>query len=461
MPKETDGIKVLLGEPKKAILRLSGPMIAGMMLQSLYNLVDGIWVAGLGSSALAAVGLFFPVFMIIIALGAGIGVGGSSAISRYIGAKDKAGADLAAVHALILGISIALLISVPSLPFLREMFEAIGARMHVLDMVTAYSRVLIGGAVITVFSNIAGAILRGEGDTKRAMYAMATGSILNIILDPIFIYLLHMGVVGAAWATLVSITLSSGLLGWWLFIKRNTYVRLRFHGFRFDRRIIGRILRVGLPSSFAQMSMSIAIFTLNAMIIRIGGPDGIAIYTSAWRILMLGVIPLLGIAVGVTAVTAAAFGARDLQKLKTGYLFGVKVGVLAEVIVVLLFIVFAHPLAFLFSYSKGANHIAGPLAKTLRILALFLPTVPLGMLTAAMFNGVGMGERALAVMIFRTIILQVLFAYLMGIVFHYGLYGMWWGIVTGNITASVLAFLWGGLTIKGLAQKLQQGHESA
>jgi len=451
--KRTKGVETLLGEPKKAILRISGPMIIGMMVQATYNLVDGIWVAGLGANALAAIGLFFPVFFIILSLGVGIGIGGSSTISRSLGADDRKGANSAATHALIIGLSLALILSGITFPFLRQIFELVGAKGSVSDMVTVYSRVLIGGASVMVFSNIANGILRGEGDTKRAMYAMMTGSVLNIVLDPIFIYTLKMGIVGAAWATLVSIATSSSLLFYWLFIRGNTYVKSHIHGFRFDKSIIKQILRVGIPSSFAQMSMAMSIFIINILVMHVGGSDSIAIYTSAWRLLMLGIIPLLGVSVGVTAVTAAAFGARDIKKLKTAYLFGVKIGFFAELMVFTLFMVFAPWLAKFFTYAKGAAHLAGPLTTTLRILVVFLPTVPMGMLTSAMFNGIGMGERALTVMIVRTLVLQVLFAWLLGIVLGYGIYGLWWGIVTGNITASSLAFIWGNWSVSRLFKK--------
>lgn len=430
-------------------------MIIGMLVQSLYNLVDGIWVAGLGANALAAIGLFFPVFFIIMGIGVGIGVGGSSAISRSLGANDKHGADSAATHALIIGLTLAILISGIAFPFLRQIFNLIGAKERVSDMVTAYSRVLVGGAVVMVFSNIASGILRGEGDTKRAMYAMITGSILNIILDPIFIYTFRMGVVGAAWATLTSIAISSSLLSYWLFIRNNTYVKVHFRGFTFSKSIAGQIIRVGIPASFSQMSMAISVFILNILIVHVGGSNAIAVYTSAWRFLMLGVVPIMGIGVGVTAVTAAAFGARDVKKVKTAWLFGVKVGFITELVILSMILIFAPWLAKAFTYSKGAVHLAGELTITLRILADFLPFVPLGLLTASMFNGIGMGERALIIMIIRALGLRILFAWLFGVVFGYGFNGISWGIVVGNITASSLALVWGYVTIRHLARDMK------
>lgn len=461
MPEKiTSGVKTLLGDPKKAVLKLSGPIIIGMLVQSLYNIADGIWVAGLGSDALAAIGLFYPIFMVIISLAVGIGVGGSSAISRKIGAKNKNMADSAAVHTLIIGLATGIILTIFMFPFLKEIFLSTGARGKVIQMVLGYGHILVGGAVILVFTNIATGILRGEGDTKRAMYAMVLGSGLNIILDPIFIYTFKMGIVGAAWATLVSICVTAVLLIFWLFVKKDTYVEIKVLQFKFNWSITKEILRVGVPSSFAQLSMSIAMFILNYIIVKVSGTDGIAVFTSAWRIMMFGVIPLLGIAMGVTAVTGATYGARDIEKLDTAYLYAIKLGFLMEILVSVLILIFAHPLAFLFTYSKSAAHISGYLVTAFRILAWFLPTVPLGMLTSSMFQGIGRGENSLAVTIFRTIIMQVFFAYFFGITLKLGLVGVWWGIVVGNVIASIVAFVWGKFTIKELKTRIKEKAQS-
>ena len=449
------GVKTLLGDPKRAIIKLSGPMIIGMLVQSLYNIVDGIWVAGLGSDALAAIGLFFPLFMVMISLAAGIGVGGSSAISRKIGARDKNMADSAAIHTLVVGIITGILFTCIMLPFLKSMFILIGAKGNVVQLVVRYARILVCGSLILVFTNIATGILRGEGDTKRAMYAMLLGAGLNIILDPIFIYKLKMGIVGAAWATLTSISVTSVLMIFWIFIKKNTYVNIRFKSSKFNKKILKEILRVGIPSSFAQFSMSLAMFVLNIIIIKVAGTDGIAVFTSAWRIMMLGTMPLIGIAIGVTAVTGAAYGARNIDKLNVGYLFGIKLGFIIELGIVTLIIILAPQLSYLFTYSKGAVHISADLIEAFRWLVWFLPSVPFGMLTSAMFSGIGHGEKSLLVTIFRTIVMQVSLSYFFGIFLGFGIIGVWCGIVLGNVSGAAVAYMWGKFTIKRLKRHFE------
>lgn len=451
----TRGVRNLLGDPKKAIVKLALPMMIGMIFQTLYNIADGIWVAGLGVNQLAAVGLFFPFFIVILALGAGVGIGGSSAISRRIGEKNKKEADNTAIHTILLGIIIALGISLPLLPFLERIFISFSGNEQVGRMAAEYARVLFGGAVILIFSNVANAILRGEGDTRRAMYALVFGSLLNIILDPIYIYVLDMGVVGAAWATLTSMIASASLFLYWLFIKRDTYLDLGKDDFHPSKKVLREILRVGIPASVAQLSMSLSMILINVIVIQTGGTDGVAVFTSGWRIIMLGIIPLIGMAMAVTSVTGAAFGAQDKEKLNIAWLYAIKIGVLTELAIGVAIAIFASQVAYLFSYSEGGARIWDDLVRLLRLTAPLYPTIPLGMLTSSMFQGIGKGKQALTVTILRTVILQVPGAYLLGIMFSLGLTGVWMGLVIGNIIAVSVSFLWGRKTVNGIDEEFQ------
>lgn len=444
----TKGVKILLGDPKKAILKLSAPMMLAMLLQAVYNITDGIWVAGLGADQLAAVGLFFPFFIIIVALGAGIGVGGSSAISRSLGADNKKSAENTAEHTILFAFAVSLILSISVMPFTGDLFHSLSGNGEVGRMAADYARILFAGAFILVFSHIANAILRGEGAAKKAMYGLALGSCLNIVLDPLFIYGLNMGVAGAAWATLISITISAMLFSYWIFIQKKTYLRITFQNFKLNLRILREILSVGFPSSLAQISMSAAMIVLNVVVIKAGGTDGVAVFTSGWRIVMLGTIPLMGMATGVVSVTGAAYGARDKYRLKTAFFYAVKIGVFIELAVGILVAVFANQISYIFSYSQEASRIQNELIKFLRITTVFYPTVPLGMLTSAMFRGIGKGMRSLIVTVLRTIILQVPIAYLLGILLRWGLPGVWMGIVIGNVSAVTVTFTWGKHTVE-------------
>ena len=225
---ETIGVKTLLGDPKKAIIKLAIPMMIAMFVQTLYNFIDALWVSGLGADiftdsivegtgklALAGIGFVLPFYMIIIALSTGIGLGAGSAVSRRIGAKDKIGADNVAVHSIIISTIFSIIFSIVFYFSLENIFVLIGAGES-LRLAVSYGKIIFAGSIIIFFINVANAILRGEGDARRVMYAIVIGTVANIILDPIFIYTLRLGVAGAAYATILSMTLTAIILIYWL-----------------------------------------------------------------------------------------------------------------------------------------------------------------------------------------------------------------------------------------------------
>ncbi len=448
----TEQVKILLGEPKKAIWKLSIPMMIGMLMQAVYNLTDGIWVAGLGTDALAAIGLFFPFFMVITALGVGIGMGGSSAIARKIGAGIKQDAENTALHTFVLAIVVSVLLSLLVFPFIDIIFSKLSGNQVVGAMAINYAKILFTGTLIVILANIAGAILRGEGNAKKAMHGLILGAGLNIILDPIFIYWFGLGVSGAAIATLISYLVSFLLFSYWLFVKKDIYLDLHFKRFNFNKKILKEILWVGIPSALAQISMALSMIFLNIIIVFVGGTNGVAIITSGWRIVMFGIIPLIGIATGVTVVTGAAFGARNKDKLKTAYFYAIKISILIELAIAVFVFAFAPILANAFSYSESSAGIYNSLVSFLRITSLIYLSVPLVMLTSAMFVGIGKGLHSLIATILRTFVFQLSACYLLGITFGFGLVGVWWGIVISDICAAIVIFIWGRLTMNKVLQ---------
>jgi len=447
--RHTEGIKALLGDPKKAILKLSTPMIIAMLVQTLYNFADALWVSFLGPDALSAVGFFFPFFFMIMSIGSGIGMGGSAAISRYIGSHKKEEADNVAGHTIVLMFILGIIFTIPFVLLSRNIFEAMGAG-SVIEDATIYAQIMFAGTLLIFFVNVANSILRGEGDAKRSMYAMSFGSILNIILDPIFIYPLKMGVAGAAWASVLSLGVSALLLFYWLFVKKDSYVTINLSNFKYNKLILFDILRVGVPFSLSQLLMSFSTLGLNLIVVSVAGTDGIAIYTSGWRIVMFGTLPLIGMATAVTAVTGAAYGGKDINKLEVAYLYSVKIGLLMEILVSSLVFIFAPQIALVFTQSDEGMRILKDLTSFLRITSLFYPLVAFGMFSSAMFQGTGKGINSLVVTLFRTIVMTVPFAYLFALVFNMGLDGAWWGLVAGNILGSIIAFVWAKIYIKKL-----------
>lgn len=440
---QTEGVKTLLGEPKKAVMKLAIPMILAMLIQTIYNLADALWVSGLGADALAAVGFVFPFFMMIMALGTGVGLGSGSAISRRIGSQDKTGADNVAAHSMILLIIIYIVFSIPMVIFAQPIFQGLGTG-DTLSLTVSYAQVIFIGAIFIFFSNIANAILRGEGDAKRAMYALALGSALNIVLDPIFIYTLDMGVAGAAWATIISFVLSSIILANWLFFKKDTFVSFAFKKFHFKKDIIKDIFGVGIPASFSQLSMSLSMLIINFLIVYVtnGSTDGVAIYSTGWRVAMIAVLPVMGIATAVISVSGAAYGAKAYEKVSISHLYSVKIGFIFELIIAIGIFVFAPQIAAVFTRAEAASHLETGLIQFFRVMSFYYPFISLGLLSSSLFQGVGKGVNSFIATVFRTLIFTMLFILVFAITLDGGLVGIWWGIVVANVLSSFLVFVW-------------------
>ena len=465
LENKTKGVETLLGDPKKAIIKLSIPMIIAMSVQTIYNFVDALFVSGLGKNlftdsnvsgvgdlGIASIGLILPFFMIAIALSTGIGVGSSSAISRRIGAKDKKGADNVAEHSIITTIIISIIFSIVLFLSIDKILYSIGAGKS-LSYAVLYGRIIFAGSITIFFINIATAILRGEGDVKRAMYAIIIGTVLNIILDPFFIYTFKLGVAGAAYATILSMAITSVILIYWLFFKKDTFVDFKLKNFSFKKDIIKDIFKVGLPASVQQLSMSITMLTLNIIIINVvnAGDEGITIYTIGWRVVMLAILPMLGLATAIITVTGAAYGAKRYDKLKIGFLFSVKFGLIIETVIGFFIFLLAPILTMIFTTGEGLPALRNDIEVFIMITCLFYPTAAIGIASSAMFQGTGKGNYALIATLFRTIVFTIILTLVFVIILKLDLQGVWWGIVVANIFGSIISFVWAILYIRKLS----------
>jgi len=462
--KTTSGMKALMGDPKKAIIKLALPMMLGMSVQTLYNLVDTFWVSGLGADALAAVGFVFPFFFVIIALSNGLGVGAGSAIARRFGSRDKKGADNVAVHTMILMLLMSVIFTMTLFTFAEPIFVLIGAG-KTTAMATSYGRVIFGGSILLFFTNVANAILRSEGDTKRAMNAMIFGSVLNIVLDPIFIYQLDMGVSGAAWATVISMGITAIMMASWLFFKKDTYISFDFNDFSFEKDILRDIFRVGIPASVQQTSMALMMLVMNVIIISASDTDGVAVYTVGWRVVTIAIAPLIGVSTAVITMAGFAYGEGSYDKVSFSHIYSVKVGILVEAVIAVLTFAFAPQIAAVFTLSESADHITDDLIVFLRIICIFYPLVSLGMLSSALFQGVGKGLNSLIATILRALIFVPLFAIFFAFSLNKGLVGIWWGMVVGNAMGSLFIFGWARIYVSRLlksqvADKVPASHEA-
>jgi len=447
--KDTEGTQILLADPKAAILRLSLPMMVAMTLMTLYNVVDAFWVSGLGADALAAVGFSFPLFIITIGLASGLGTGGEAALARMIGARDRIGASSVAMHTILLMTILAVAVTIPLSLFAEDIFVLMGAG-SAAGLATEYARVLFLGTFALLFGEVAYAILHGEGDAKRTMYAMAAGAVANIVLDPLLIYTLHMGIAGAAWATILAEVISAVPMAYWLFVKRDTYVSLHLREFAPDPVITREILQVGFPAAAEQVVLALMTLFLNGIVVLISSTDGVAIYSVGWRVVSIGLTPILAISTAVVAVTGAAYGARAYAKMESALLFAVRLGLGIGVGLAVATFIFAPQIAAIFAGPGDASAIVPGLTAFLRVMSLVYPMIGFGLISASFFQGTGLGARSLTITVLQSVVLSTLFVWVFAIELGLGLSGVWWGVAAGNAVGAMLGYAWARRYTAGL-----------
>ncbi|MDO5860466.1 MATE family efflux transporter [Methanobrevibacter sp.] len=437
--EKNSNVEMITGDPKKAINKLSLPIIASMFLIFINNIIDSIWVSGLGAEPLAALGYITPLFMILVGFGNGLGAGGNSLISRYIGAEDKPSANNAAIHNLILSLIFSIVVSIIFLTFMKPLLIMMGAS-SVINYATDYGFIIFVWTFAILMPPIVGGAFRAEGDIKRATIPIALAAIINMILDPIFIYTFGMGIKGAAWATALGPFISLLLMFYWIFVKKDTYLSYNFKDFHNDLKMYKDILVVGIPASLEQLVLSVLTIFVNYMLTLVSGPVAVAVYTAGWRIVNIGMLPAIGIGTAAISVAGVAYGARKYENLRVTARYAVKVALIASIIVCIILNVFANQIAFIFSYSENSAQLAPLIASFLQLMCLFILYVPFGASAGNVFQGVGKGTISFILTTFREFILVLIFAYLLGFTFNMGEFGIYCGMLLGGGIGSLICY---------------------
>ncbi|MCI7292126.1 MAG: MATE family efflux transporter [Methanobrevibacter woesei] len=447
-------IELMRGNPETAVRKLAIPVMISMLLTASYNIIDGIWITGLGEAAIAGIGFVTPIFMILNGVSVGLGSGATSSISRFVGAHDKNRASDSAAHSIIILFIASIILTLIFLVIQEPLLRIYGATGTALEEALSYSTPLFLGLIGIMFANGASGILRGEGDMKRAMYAVVVSVILNAILDPIFIYTFGLGAAGAAIATVLSSLISAVVILYWLLVKKDTYVDINLRKFKFNSKISKNILKVGIPASLDMFIMSIAVALYLIFITIISGDYGVAAYTSGQRIYLFAIMPLTAIGTAVVAVCGSAFGAENGDYLSRAHKYGAKFGILFGLAVTIIVVIFATPIASIFAYTPETSHLVSGIALFLQFAFLSIPFTGAGMASSFLYQGIGRGVTSLFFTIFREVICTVILTYLFGIVFGWGLIGIWIGLAVGRSIASIVNYIYGRHTIKQIRTKL-------
>ena len=439
--EKNKNIEVITGDPKRAIRKLSVPMMVSMLLIMMYNLADSIWVAGIGSDALAAIGFITPLFMVLVGLGNGIGSGANSLIARYIGANNFGQANNAGLHAIVLSIVVSLIFTVIMTVLMVPILQLMGAG-DTIGYALDYGYIIFGFLFIFVFSGVLSAIFRSEGDMRRATIAIAVTAILNIILDPIFIYVLDLGIVGAAWATIISCTMSILVMSYWIWGKKDLFLDLNPKNFKYNSGILIDTLQVAIPSTLENVIFSALAIIINSMLVIAAGTDAVAVYTASMRIVQLCMIPMIGIGTAVLTVAGVAYGAHNYKNLKIGHSYSIKIGFLVSILLGAIMVIFSSQIATAFSYTSASAGLSSQIATAISVLSFFVLAIPHGMMSSMMFQGVGKGTYSLIITLLRSLILESVIAYFFCFILGLGVIGIYAGVVLGCFLGGTVGYVW-------------------
>ena len=444
-----NNVDIMLGNPKKALIKMSIPLIISLLISSFYNLIDAAWVSGLGADALAGVGFFTPIFMILVGFGNGLGAGAAFALSKYLGEENKQKADNASIHSILIDIIVSIILTIILLIFLNPILNAMGVG-QTIGYANDYGVIILLGSIFIILSNALYGIFRGEGDTTRPMYAMIASAILNMILDPIFIYTFGLGVKGAAIATLISAIFVIVILVYWFYIKKDTYLKPNLSNFIFQRDISKDIVKVGIPASIQLLNNAFFAAVFSALLAFVGSTDSVAVYSTGWRVVTIGTTPLLAIGTALISVIAANYGAKNYKNIQIAHRYAMKVSIVIAVIVMVLTNVFAGDIASVFASSGSSVRIAPELTGFLAWIVIYYPTMAVGVASTYVFQGIGKGLTAMFQTIMRETGFTILFAVLFSIFFNLGVWGAWMGIVLGEVVSNNITMIWADWQIKKL-----------
>ena len=298
----------------KALLALGIPTMIGMLINALYNLVDTYFVGGLGTDQMGAVTVAFPLGQIVVGLGLLFGNGAAAYLSRLLGRGDKDTANKVASTAIYSGVSIGAIVILFSIIFLEPILKQAGAIESVITYAVTYSRINIVFSIFNVFNVTMNNIVSSEGAAKTAMCALMAGAVLNVILDPVFIYALNLGVVGAAIATAISQVISTLVYLCYILRKKSVF-NFSIKECCFAKEIISEILKIGIPTLIFQLLTSLSIGMINSAAKEYGG-SALAAMGPVTKIMSMGTLIVFGFLKGFQPIAGFSYGAKKFDRLR-------------------------------------------------------------------------------------------------------------------------------------------------
>ncbi|MBE5906320.1 MAG: MATE family efflux transporter [Lachnospiraceae bacterium] len=419
----------------KLLLDVSLPMMASMLVQALYNIVDSIFVGSISEDALSAVSYAFPIQNLMIALSVGTGVGVNALVSRHLGAKDYKQANQVATNGLVLSIITSIIFSIVVFCFNGPFFRFFTNNQTIVKYGMDYARIVGGFCYALFIQAFLEKMLQSTGRTRLSMITQMTGAITNVILDPIMIFGLfgfpRMEVTGAALATVIGQTVAA-IVAVFMNVYKNKELHISLRKYPVSLSIIKSIYAIGLPSIIMMAVSSVMNFGMNKVLGKFSD-TAVAVFGAYYKLQSFIFMPVIGLNNGMLPIVAYNFGARKPERIKATLKLAVKVAVCIMTVGVLLFLFLPAQLLGLFSASDQMIAIGAP---ALRIISTHFIVAGYCIICTSSFQALGHGMLSLIVSASRQLLVLLPVAFVFGSLF--GLTSVWWSFPIAELASATL-----------------------
>ncbi|MBR6204354.1 MAG: MATE family efflux transporter [Candidatus Methanomethylophilaceae archaeon] len=425
-------VERLLGNPRKAVVRMAVPILVALLVAQLNVLADRMWCSGLGVDALAALAVAAPVYNVLVGLGSGLGVGASAVVSRMIGAGRKGDASACAAQAVLFAVAFGAAFTPVAMLVQGPLFEAIGAEDVLglsMDYMTPYSLSIL---LLVVNGAIAG-VLNGEGASSQSTAMMLLLASSNMLLDPVLVYWAGMGIAGASVATVVS-TLLSSVLGACFLLSRKAYLRFSRRSFRFDGLHMRGVVLAGVPQMLEYCVLYGMDAVLNYLVISCAGSEGLAVFSTPDRVIEAIVVPAMAMGAALVPVASSAYGQGDRARMSAAFSYSVKTGILSVAALAVVLMIFPEQAMAMFTYSDATSSYRPAMAEALAILALYAPLYSFNPLCSGYLQALGHPEVSVVCAVLRNAVL-ILFFFIAG---HFSLQAIFWALFFGHSVGAAI-----------------------
>ena len=436
------------GSLRPLLIRLSLPIFMGMIVQVVYNVTDTFWVARIDladPSYMGGTAIVFPLLFFFMALGNGLTVGVSSLVARAIGEKNGKILGTAAESGLLISTILSVFTLAIALPLASQILLALGARGDYYSHGLEYLKFIIPAGPVMFFSFVFNGILQGEGQMKYVMNSMIIGTVLNIGLDPVFIFLLKMDVRGAALATVIAQAVAMIYIIT-VFIRNKSSIRIEWSLSNIKGKTVKDIVAIGLPQSFAMIVMSLSFFVFNKIVIDI---DELALtaFALCGRFEQIMMMPAFAIGAAIVTIVGQNSGrgnfTRVRETMKESWLIGlVSVGVLTG-----LMVAFA---PWIFKPFTDVEKVRWYAVMQYRVLGASYLCALIGITGRSFFQAIGYPMPALFLTLLRLILIALPAMLVMIYIFNMGMWGVWIGLVLGSVSSMFVSIFWVRRTINRL-----------